>query len=417
MDALPFGPDAVLGFLAERGGRAPHAELVRHFRAALGGEAEQRARARARFKDLVNAVATVRTDPADGTKYVHLKRQFREGSPPAGAGHGGPGAPPGAGDGRARSPDAAPAAPAPPDPRREPAPGGRSPQPRRGPAPGGARGRAGGEPDAASAGSAAELEGGGAVTLDPLEHAWMLSAADGRWDGLEGLLSCEPALLTKRDFITGYSCLHWAAKHGRHELLAMLVSFAGQHRLPVDINARTSGGYTALHLAAMHGHVEVVKLLVGAYDADVDARDYSGRKASQYLSRGTAEEIRSLVGALEEEAPEGGAAGGGSGRWRLSRVLPAHLLAHRPAHAAEDAGDPPHPGTEGGAARRGPHAARARPRLGRLRFRTQGVPGAAPCRPPEPPLEEEDEEDEEGERAPKAHPAAPRLRPKSSVFG
>ncbi|XP_054982160.1 ankyrin repeat domain-containing protein SOWAHC [Sorex araneus] len=407
MDAQPLGPDAVLGFLAERGGRAPHAELVRHFRAALGGEAEQRARARAHFKDLVNAVATVRTDPADGTKYVQLKRQFREGSPPAGAGA--------AGDGRAPGP-AAP--PAPLEPRQDPAPGARSPQPRRGgPAAGGGRARGGGEPDAASAGPAAEDEGGGAVTLDPLEHAWMLSAADGRWDSLEGLLGCEPALLTKRDFITGYSCLHWAAKHGRHELLAMLVSFAGQHRLPVDINARTSGGYTALHLAAMHGHVEVVKLLVGAYDADVDARDYSGRKASQYLSRGTAEEIRSLVGALEEEAPEGGAAGGGSGRWRLSRVLPAHLLAHRPAHAAEDAGDLPHSGLEGGAARRGPHAARARPRLGRLRFRTQGVPGAAPCRPPEPPPDEEEEDEEEGERAPRGQASALRLRPKSSVFG
>ncbi|NXA57307.1 SWAHC protein, partial [Nothocercus julius] len=148
-----------------------------------------------------------------------------------------------------------------------------------------------------------------------LEHAWMLSASDGRWESLEGLLSCEPALLCKRDFVTGFTVLHWAAKHGRQELLAMLVNFAQRHRLPVDINARTSGGYTALHLAAMHGRTEVVKLLVGAYNADVDIRDYSGRKAAQYLRQGTSGDMRSLVGALdeeEEEEEEEEAAGNGS---------------------------------------------------------------------------------------------------------
>ncbi|NXK55486.1 SWAHC protein, partial [Chauna torquata] len=145
-----------------------------------------------------------------------------------------------------------------------------------------------------------------------LEHAWMLSASDGRWESLEGLLSCEPALFCKRDFITGFTALHWAAKHGRQELLATLVSFAQRHQLPVDINARTSGGHTALHIAAMHGHTEVVKLLVGAYDADVDIRDYSGRKAAQYLHQGTSGDMRSLVGALDEEEEEEGATGNGS---------------------------------------------------------------------------------------------------------
>ncbi|ELW72391.1 Ankyrin repeat domain-containing protein 57 [Tupaia chinensis] len=119
------------------------------------------------------------------------------------------------------------------------------------------------------------------VTLDPLEHAWMLLALDGKWDSLEGLLTCSPACWAKRDF-NASPCLHWAAKHSRQELLAMLVNFANKHQLPVNINARSSAGYTGLHLAAMQGHVEVVKLLVGAYDTDVDIRDYSGgKKASQ----------------------------------------------------------------------------------------------------------------------------------------
>uniref|UniRef100_A0A8C5S5Z9 Sosondowah ankyrin repeat domain family member C n=1 Tax=Laticauda laticaudata TaxID=8630 RepID=A0A8C5S5Z9_LATLA len=193
-------------------------------------------------------------------------------------------------------------------------------------------GSRGGDSDSGSlASSSAEDEsgssGGGSGALDPLEHAWMLCASDGRWESLESLLSCEPALLPKRDFITGFTCLHWAAKLGHPELLARLVNFAHRQCLPVNINARTSGGYTALHLAAMHGHLEVVKLLVGAYDADVDVRDYSGHKASHYLSRGTAEEVRSLVGALQDEVD--GGASNGSSRWRLSRVLPSHLITYK----------------------------------------------------------------------------------------
>ncbi|ELR61230.1 Ankyrin repeat domain-containing protein 57, partial [Bos mutus] len=250
---------------------------------------------------------------------------------------------------------------------------------------------------------------------------WMLSAADGRWDSLEGLLACEPGLLAKRDFITGFTCLHWAAKHGQQELLALLV--AGQHRLPVNINARTSGGYTALHLAAMHGHVEVVKLLVGAYDADVDVRDYSGRKASQYLSPSTAEEIRTLVGALDEDEGES-AAGSGGGRWRLSRVLPSHLISGRLSHALEDGGDHHHHLAEGltaGKAKEpnrkasGSSSGRMKPRLNKIRFRTQIIHTTPSFRDPEQPLEEG--EDEEEDRSLKGHSSSFKLRPKSNVFG
>ncbi|NXD85687.1 SWAHC protein, partial [Halcyon senegalensis] len=137
-----------------------------------------------------------------------------------------------------------------------------------------------------------------------LEHAWMVAASDGRWESLEGLLSCEPALLCKRDFVTGFMVLHWAAKHGQQELLVRLMNFAQQHQLTMDINARTNGGHTALHIAAMHDHTEVIKLLVGAYNADVDIRDYSGRKAEHYLHQGTLGDMRSLMGALEEKEEE-----------------------------------------------------------------------------------------------------------------
>lgn len=528
-----LGPEAVLHFLAERGGRVRRSELVHHFLGALGNEPERRAR----FKELVNAVATVRTDPADGSKYVHLKRRFYGGPPSpkamppwdlpyilvtAEAGpHGGTPERP---DGRAKGQEsglcleaAAPlalrslvcepregepsaailgrtsladvswswlplnggarrrnarrdaeppaGAPAPAtsddmEPKShgceeaegESSPGGTttprssrqnfrdlvmgsSPQLKRsictgGSSPGGfsgvGRGKGGADSDSASVASLSaeeESSSGGSVTLDPLEHAWMLSASDGKWDSLETLLTCEPGLLAKRDFITGFTCLHWAAKHGRQELLAMLVNFANKHQLPVNINARTSGGYTALHLAAMHGHVEVVKLLVGAYDADVDVRDYSGKKASQYLSQSIAEEIKNLVGVLDEDDGES-AAGSGVGRWRFSKVLPSHLITHRFSHVLEDGGDHHHHLAEGwtgskvkdpGRKASGSSSGRIKPRLNKIHFRTQIIHTTPSFRDPEQPLEEGEQEEED--RSLKVHLSSFKLRPKSNVFG
>ncbi|XP_036613922.1 ankyrin repeat domain-containing protein SOWAHC [Trichosurus vulpecula] len=608
--------EAVLLFLSQRGGRARNAELVEHFKGALGGEPEQRARARERFKQLVNAVATVRTDPADGTKYVYLKKKFSGGGPPPPVHTGAPtpqapeGDEPGAGSEHHPSPPAEPAdlrnedarspptspgngepnrvlqeqepqlppqaslqvvpsisvteaseleeAPGPSDsanpatsngpesaegsappstedhplpegtpeesgrsadqesppqllsgessrneltrlaqvqplgvgarrknsrrnvpllrglpqgscggeesepfPRNweegdicsspggvsTPRPGrknlldlmiGSSPQLKRsffvgGNSPGGSSGggratRGGGDSDTASlASSSTEEEGSaaGSVALDPLEHAWMLSASDGKWDSLEGLLTCEPGLLAKRDFITGFTCLHWAAKHGKQELLAMLVNFANKHQLPVNINARTSAGYTALHLAAMHGHVEVVKLLVGAYDADVDIRDYSGKKASQYLSQSIAEEIKNLVGALEDDDGESTSDSGG-GRWKLSKVLPSHLITYKLSHVLEDGGDHHHHHhhhslTDGSASGKSmsrkasggsSNSSRMRPRLNKIRFRTQIIHSTPSLRDPEQPLSEE-------ERPLKSSSSTSsfKLRPKSNVFG
>ncbi|XP_040192321.1 ankyrin repeat domain-containing protein SOWAHC [Rana temporaria] len=254
-------------------------------------------------------------------------------------------------------------------------------------------------------GNEEEESGGGSVSLEPLEHAWMLSSCRARWDGLRELLMAEPGLITRRDFITGFSCLHWAAKHGQHELLAALLTHARQHRLPVNINGRASGGYTPLHLAAMHGHLDVIKLLVGAYDADVDVRDYSGRKAWQYLSPDTARDVQALTGAVpgpEEDEEEDGASSG-SGRWRLSKVLPTQLIVHRLGQLPEDEQD-------GGGrhradiTRKGSGGSRGRPRLNRIRFRTQIIHSNLSPRDPE-------DEDDRSLKSPIRH------RPKSNVFG
>ncbi|XP_076871809.1 uncharacterized protein LOC143522042 [Brachyhypopomus gauderio] len=79
-----------------------------------------------------------------------------------------------------------------------------------------------------------------AVTLDPLEHEWMMCASDGEWENLHRLLTSDPNLITKKDFVTGFTCLHWAAKLGRPELVAVLVNFAKKHGVMVNINVRSS---------------------------------------------------------------------------------------------------------------------------------------------------------------------------------
>uniref|UniRef100_A0A672M735 Sosondowah ankyrin repeat domain family Ca n=1 Tax=Sinocyclocheilus grahami TaxID=75366 RepID=A0A672M735_SINGR len=160
------------------------------------------------------------------------------------------------------------------------------------------------------------------LTLDPLEHEWMMCTADGEWDSLQRLLECEPTLISKKDFVTGFTCLHWAAKQGKHELFAMLVDFAKRHSVTINVNARSSAGYTPLHLAAMHNHIEVMKLLVGAYDADVDVRDYSGKKAAQYLRASVTCDIKDIIGACANSDTENAS---GAGRWKLPKVLQSNL--------------------------------------------------------------------------------------------
>ncbi|XP_068446705.1 ankyrin repeat domain-containing protein SOWAHC-like [Clinocottus analis] len=162
------------------------------------------------------------------------------------------------------------------------------------------------------------------VALDPLEHEWMMCTSDGEWDSLSPLLVADPSLVLRKDFVTGFTCLHWAAKQGKPELMALLINFAKQHDVPVSADVRSNAGYTPLHVAAMHNHMEVVKLLVGAYNADVEVRDYSGRKACQYLTDNVSVDIRDIIGAYERSDPKNAGRGDGR-RWRFSKALQSNL--------------------------------------------------------------------------------------------
>ncbi|XP_028272607.1 ankyrin repeat domain-containing protein SOWAHD [Parambassis ranga] len=137
--------------------------------------------------------------------------------------------------------------------------------------------------------------------LYPMEHAWMLSAVEGSYETILEFISVDPHLLTRRDFISGYSVLHWLAKRGQDEILIKLLRYAESKDIPVNVNLRGSGGLTPLHVASMHGQYMVIKLLVGAFGANVDAMDYNGKRPWQYLKGDAPLEMKELLGTWDDE--------------------------------------------------------------------------------------------------------------------
>uniref|UniRef100_A0ACB8FXQ7 Uncharacterized protein n=1 Tax=Sphaerodactylus townsendi TaxID=933632 RepID=A0ACB8FXQ7_9SAUR len=140
------------------------------------------------------------------------------------------------------------------------------------------------------------------LALDPLEHEWMLTVAQGDAESILRLLDQDPSLFSRTDFVTGFTVLHWLAKHGHHEDLIEVITFAEKQNYPVDVNVFTaSGRLTPLHLAALQGHEMVIKVLVGAYGANTSLRDHNGCKAWQYLRADAPRELKELLGACDED--------------------------------------------------------------------------------------------------------------------
>ncbi|XP_020139866.2 ankyrin repeat domain-containing protein SOWAHB [Microcebus murinus] len=135
------------------------------------------------------------------------------------------------------------------------------------------------------------------VPLDAREHQWIVKLASGSWVQALTLFWEDPQLVLHKDFLTGYTALHWVAKHGDVRALQDLVSGARKAGVALDVNARSGCGYTPLHLAAIHGHQAVIKLLVQRLASRVSVRDGSGKRPWQYLTRDTSAEIWQLLGA------------------------------------------------------------------------------------------------------------------------
>ncbi|XP_074946115.1 ankyrin repeat domain-containing protein SOWAHB [Phalacrocorax aristotelis] len=138
------------------------------------------------------------------------------------------------------------------------------------------------------------------VPLGQREHAWLVAVSAGCWARVRGLFLEEPKLALQRDFMSGFTVLHWLAKHGDGPGLQELAAAARQAGLALDVNARSGCGYTPLHLAAIHGHQFVIKVLVLQLGCQVQVRDGSGRQPWEYLGSSTSGEIWQLL-----EAPRG----------------------------------------------------------------------------------------------------------------
>nr|XP_031827972.1 ankyrin repeat domain-containing protein SOWAHB isoform X5 [Nomia melanderi] len=120
-----------------------------------------------------------------------------------------------------------------------------------------------------------------ASQLDGKSREWLVRAAQGDYQALAKLAGEEPRLTGLKDPTSGYTALHWAAKHGDENIVKLI---AGTYKDYIkSVNETTNGGYTPLHIAMQFDHENIFNLLVQVYGANQEIRDYSGKKARQYL--------------------------------------------------------------------------------------------------------------------------------------
>lgn len=134
------------------------------------------------------------------------------------------------------------------------------------------------------------------VPLEQSEHEWLVRCASGHWSQVYGLLLRDHQLAEKRDFMSGFTALHWAAKCGNSDMLAKIIDLSRQGGVDVDVNAKTHGGYTPLHIAALHDQEFILIMLAGDYGADVTIRDNCGKRAYHYLHKGISGAVREMLG-------------------------------------------------------------------------------------------------------------------------
>ncbi|XP_046585194.1 ankyrin repeat domain-containing protein SOWAHC-like [Haliotis rubra] len=322
MAAREFTLASVKDFMINNGGRVKNHQLVTHFKAFLNDQSHK-AHNREKFKDYVNELATIKVE--DGEKVLVLKKKFRPEAGPVAAVKS-------VGEVQ-RAQSEPPSKPPPYPPGQDEADGVSI-----------SKGRSEGSLDSQMKGSihsadsisisslamsttsiaSTESQGSGKssqasteedqnmsvlsgsrgsggddddsqsgtsfVTLEPEEREWMLTCCHSEYHDMNRLLSKNPQLAKLKNFTNGYTALHWACKHGKADVVKLVASKPG-----VSINSRTHGGYTPLHMAAIHGHEDIISLLVQTYRADANVRDFSGKKAKQYLKNSASTKAQQLL--------------------------------------------------------------------------------------------------------------------------
>ncbi|XP_044133707.1 ankyrin repeat domain-containing protein SOWAHA [Bufo gargarizans] len=134
------------------------------------------------------------------------------------------------------------------------------------------------------------------VPLESSEHEWLVNSTNGRWNHkLLGLIMTDSELAGKRDFISGFTALHWAAKSGNTEMVKLLFDLSEKNGSNINVNARSFGGYTPLHIAAIHECKGVILMLTRDYKANVNIRDNSGKKPYHYLKKNSAVQLKFIL--------------------------------------------------------------------------------------------------------------------------
>lgn len=140
------------------------------------------------------------------------------------------------------------------------------------------------------------------VPLEVREHLWLVKAAAGAWPDIYSLFREDSSLLHRRDFISGFTVLHWIAKHGDHRVLNTLWYGVEKASLTFDIDAQSSCGYTPLHIAAIHNHRNIIRVLVNKFSANNRLRDSAGKRAWFYLHHSSPPDVFQLLGAPPKAA-------------------------------------------------------------------------------------------------------------------
>ena len=104
---------------------------------------------------------------------------------------------------------------------------------------------------------------------------WMAACILGNLALLMSLFEINPHLLSTRDFLNGYTLLHWAAKRGMLDVIDWVAE--KDQDIEASLRIRSHSWSTPLHLAAESGRIAVIKRLIDL-GADIKLRNQFGKK-------------------------------------------------------------------------------------------------------------------------------------------
>ena len=133
-----------------------------------------------------------------------------------------------------------------------------------------------------------------ATSVGVEESRWLVACHKGELKQMQSLLENSPQLLDHRDFVYGYTALHWAAKLGRRDMVE-LVHFRHSNDSKEYLEMKSFGGYTALHIASISGKEGVIVRLL-ELGADIHARDHGGRKAKDMVKNTISANVQRRLG-------------------------------------------------------------------------------------------------------------------------